>query len=416
MNEFDITAAVRARTEQMIAERRQFHTHPELSGEETETAMYVAAELRKMGMTVTEIPAGGVIGVLNGDRAAPALLLRADMDALPIQETPRHAVCERTCISQVPGKMHACGHDAHMAMLLCAARILSEQDLRVPLVFVFESGEENNTGFARLLPFLLAHFDIGACYATHVWPDIPSGTLALCRGAATSGGFGFEICLKGQGGHGARPDLAASPIDCFAALHTRLNGLRMTAAPPDQALTYSVGMVHAGNRPNVIPESLTFSGTVRTFDVDGVGERYRSVMFDTIRKTAESFDCQAEFLRAPKPVYETFNDEHWRERLLRAAGQLPAVRIADHAPWMASETLGFYFRLWPGVLSFTGVGNPEKGCTVGHHMPDFDLDEDGMPAGAAMAVLAALEWNREPEPVPEGYRRETLEQLLERRL
>ena len=416
MNELDILTAVRARMPQMVTERRAFHARPELSGEETETAQYVAAELRRLGMQVTEIPAGGVIGVLNGNSAMPALLLRADMDALPVQETQRHENCERTCISQIPGKMHACGHDAHMAMLLCAARILAERNLSIPLIFVFESGEENNSGFVKLLPFLMDHFDIGACYATHVRSDIPTGTVSLCRGPATSGGFGFEICLRGQGGHGARPDLSASPIDCFAALHTRLNGLRMTSVRPDKSLTYSLGMVHAGSRPNVIPDTLTFSGTVRTYDVKGVADGFREEMFETVRKTAESFNCQAEFLHAPKPIYETQNDEHWRERLLRAAGQLPEIWIGEDSPWMASETMGSYFRLWPGVLSFTGVRNPEKGCTAGHHMPDFDLDEDGMLTGAAMTVLAALEWNREPEPLPENYRQVSLEELLERRL
>ncbi len=417
MNELEIMTAVRERMHQMIAERRAFHANPELSGEETETAAFIADELQRMGMQVTIIPAGGVVGVHNGNAGQPALLLRADMDALPIQETERHAMCERTCISQNPGKMHACGHDAHMAMLLCAARILSEMDLHIPLVFVFESGEENNSGFIKLLPFLHEHFAIGACYATHVRSDIPTGTVALCKGPATSGGFGFEIRLKGRGGHGARPDLAASPIDCFAALHTRLNGLRMTAVRPDQILTYSLGTVHAGSRPNVIPDTLTFSGTVRAYDVKGVADRFRAEMFETVRKTAETFNCSAEFLHAPKPIFETFNDDRWRMRLLEAAtSSLPEVRLTDVSPWMASETMGAYFRLWPGVLSFTGVRNPDKGCIAGHHMPEFDLDEDGMMAGAAMNVLAALEWNRLPEPVPEGYRTESLEELLERRL
>jgi len=417
MEQFDIDDAVLAQQDCMIRERRYLHEHPELSCREEKTCAYIAQSLRDLGMEVHEVENGGVIGVLNGSAGGPAILLRADVDALPVQESERNLSGLRTCRSEVPGVMHACGHDAHTAMLLCAARILSRVHLDVPVLFVFERGEESNAGIFTLLPYLDAHFNIGACYATHVRWDIPAGHFAICRGTAMAGGFGFKIEICGRGGHGSRPDLAGSPIDCFAAMHTRLNMLRMTAVEPDQVLTYSVGTVHAGEMLSVIPDTLCFSGTVRTYDTANAGEHFAAAMKKVIRDTAEEYGCSINILHFPRLLYETANNEPLRLRLLDAVReQLPEVPVTEVKPWMASETMSAYLKWWPGVLSFTGIRNEQKGSGAGHHTSLFDIDEDAMVSGAAAAVLAALEWNRMPEPVPEGFRTEPLVELLKRRL
>ena len=167
---------------QLIAERRMLHAHPELSGQETRTMETIAAALREMGLGVQVVPQGGVIGVLDGQEDGACVLLRADCDALPIQESPSNLSCVRTCVSETPGVMHACGHDAHMAMLLCAARTLAamRDELAGRVLFVFERGEEQGGKgcLEHLLPAIDAAFHVDACYATHVRWDIPAGRLS----------------------------------------------------------------------------------------------------------------------------------------------------------------------------------------------------------------------------------------------
>ena len=173
---------------QMIADRRWLHEHPELSGQETQTLDYITRALEEMGLSIHIVPNGGVIGVLNEKAQGPCVLLRADVDALPVLESTENLSGTRRCISQNPGAMHACGHDAHAAMLLGAARALSADRENVPgcVLFVFERGEEKGgRGFLEnLLPYIDEHFNVGACYGTHVRWDIPAGKIAVPDGIA----------------------------------------------------------------------------------------------------------------------------------------------------------------------------------------------------------------------------------------
>ena len=209
--------------ERMIADRRWLHAHPELSGQETETLAYITHALEELGLAVHKVPDGGVIGVLNEGAEGPCVLLRADVDALPVLESAENLAGARCCVSQNPGVMHACGHDAHTAMLLGVARAMSAQKDEVPgcVLFVFEQGEEKGgKGFLEnLLPYIDEHFHVDTCYGTHVRWDIPAGKIAVPDGVAMAGGFGFDVTIHGKGGHGSRPDLARSPIDCFCEIH-----------------------------------------------------------------------------------------------------------------------------------------------------------------------------------------------------
>lgn len=381
---------------QLIAERRMLHAHPELSGQETRTMEMIAAALRELGLRVQVIPQGGVIGVLDGREDGACVLLRADCDALPIQESPSNLSQPRTCVSQNPGVMHACGHDAHMAMLLCAARTLAamRDELAGRVLFVFEQGEERGGQgcLEHLLPAIDAQFRVDACYATHVRWDIPAGKLAVRPGAVMAGAFGFDVTIHGRGGHGSRPDLAASPIDCFCALHQQLSALRMRAAAPDQVLTYSLGLVQSGEQRNVIPDDLRFAGTVRTFDTAHAGERFADEMRRIIGHTCAAHGCGYTLTHFSRPMYEAANHPAAAALACEAiAGALGGDALTEGTPWMASETMGAYLRLWPGVLTFTGIANAQKGCGANHHTPAFDLDEDALLPGAAAACAYALE-------------------------
>lgn len=382
---------------QMIADRRWLHEHPEISGQETQTMDYIVRALEELGLGIHIIPNGGVIGVLNEKAEGPCVLLRADVDALPIAESPENLRQARRCISRNPGVMHACGHDAHAAMLLCAARALTAQRENVPgcVLFVFERGEEKGgKGFLEnLLPYIDEHFRVGACFATHVRWDIPSGRIAVLDGMAMAGGFGFDVTIHGKGGHGSRPDLASSPIDCFCAIHQQLCGLRMRAVEPDQVLTYSLGSVHSGELSNVIPEKLRFAGTVRTSDTAGAGECFAAQMREVIDHTCAMHGCRAEYTHFSKPLYETRNSAKAAETARAAiAKHVGADALTSCQPWMASESMSAYLKLWPGVLTFTGIRNETLGTGANHHTPQFDVDEAALLPGAAAACAFALDF------------------------
>lgn len=381
---------------QMIADRRWLHEHPELSGQETQTLGYIVSALEALGLGIHIVPDGGVIGVMGESGMGPCVLLRADCDALPVQENPTNLQFPRCCVSKNPGVMHACGHDAHMAMLLGAARALAAHAQEIPgrVLFVFERGEEKGgKGFLEhLLPYIDEHFAVDACYATHVRWDIPAGKIAVLDGAAMAGAFGFDVTIHGRGGHGSRPDLAVSPIDCFSAIHQQLLALRMRAVEPEKVLTYSLGLVQAGEQGNVIPDTLRFAGTVRTYDTAGAGERFARDMRRIIDSTCASHGCEAAYTHFSKPLYEVRNHPAAaalaRQAITRNLGMLS---LTVCAPWMASESMSAYLRLWPGVLTFTGVQNERKGAGANHHTPAFDLDETAMLPGAAAACAFALD-------------------------
>lgn len=382
--------------QQMIDDRRWLHAHPELSGREERTLAYITSALTALGLGVHVVPDGGVIGVLGEAGARPCVLLRADCDALPVQESATNLSQPRCCISKTPGVMHACGHDAHMAMLLGAARALCAHREDVPgcVLFVFERGEEKGgKGFLEhLLPYIDAHFAVDACFATHVRWDIPARKIAVMDGAAMAGAFGFDITIHGRGGHGSRPDLACSPIDCFSAIHQQLLALRMRAVAPEQVLTYSLGLVQAGEQGNTIPDALRFAGTVRTYDTADAGERFAREMRRIIDGTCAAQGCEAEYAHFSKPLYEVRNHPAAAARARRAIeSNLGADALTDCTPWMASESMSAYLRLWPGVLAFTGVRNEAMGAGANHHTPQFDIDEAALLPGAAAACAFALD-------------------------
>lgn len=412
-----IAERVRAHEAQMIADRRWLHEHPELSGQEEKTAAYVAAALEAMGLRVDIVPEGGVIGVLNEEAQGPCVLLRADMDALPIQESGENLAGKKCCVSQTPGVSHACGHDAHTAMLLCAARVLSQMKEEIPgsVLFVFEQCEEQGGRLHNLLPYIETHFAVDACYATHVRWDIPTGKIAVLDGAVMAGAFGFDVTIHGRGGHGSRPDLACSPVDCFCAIHQQLSALRLRAVDPTQVLTYSLGIVQAGEQGNVIPDDLRFAGTVRTYDAGGSGERFAREMKTIIEHTCAAYGCTYTLTRFTKPLYEAANFPPAAALARQAiAGALGEDALVSCAPWMASESMSAYLQLWPGVLSFTGIRNEALGSGANHHTPQFDVDETALASGAAAACAYALGVMEHGAPSGFARRIVSLEDLVSR--
>lgn len=271
----DILNEAKKNFDYMVRIRRHMHEYPENSGVEYETVKYIASELDALGIEYVVVPEGGIIGQIHGGKLGKTVLLRADMDALPIKESKTNLTKEKVCISKNDGISHACGHDAHTAMLLAEAKILNEnkEDLNGNIVLLFERGEEAGGNIRNLLPYAVEtmKLKIDTCMATHVKWDVPTGTISAEPGAVFSGAYGFIIKLHGQAGHGSRPDLAHSVLDCFNNIYNHINMIRMKYVAPTDILTCSVGFVNCGTVRNIIPDELTFGGTIRTFNVDGAG-------------------------------------------------------------------------------------------------------------------------------------------------
>ena len=295
----DIQKLVAAEEELLISLRRHFHEHPELSEQEFRTLEYIDERLDAWGIPNVEIPFGGIFATIDSGKPGRTILLRADIDALPIEESPTNLAGPKICVSQNPGVSHACGHDAHTAMLLVAAKILAEHkdEWCGKVICMFEQAEEmGDRGIRDLLPYLETNgIHIDACYGTHMMYSLPAGKVAVLPGAALAGAMFFCVKINGKSGHGSMPHLAKNPIDAFTTFDGELASYRMRSVAPNHMLTYSFGMVRAGDTPNVIPETLTFSGTARFFD-DEDGLTFRKEFRRILAYVTEMQGMTAEIL------------------------------------------------------------------------------------------------------------------------
>ena len=413
-----VLSAVQQNQAELITIRRHCHEYPELSCHETQTLAYIQEKLTTYSIAHRYIDKGGIIAWIDGSAPGKTLLLRADIDALPIEEGETNLSCHRVCRSRNKGVMHACGHDGHMAMLLTAGKLLQQWKDRWQgrIILMFEQGEEESGPLPYLLQFLEKEsgWHIDGCYATHVRWDIPTGKIAVCHEAPMAGGFGFEIEFKGHGGHGSRPDLAQSPIDCFHSFYSDLQALRMRTVSPLNGLTVSIGSLHSGTTLNVIPDALTFSGTSRFFSYDHAGKRFYEEFLHILKNACDTYQCSYGIKHLLKPLFEVHNDPHCvalAEQAITAS--MGKDVLYSCTPWMASESFAITTRLYPGVLTFTGIANPAKGCGGNHHTPEFDLDEDGLIYGAAACISYALTFLQDTTPIAFTRPDEPFDELIQ---
>lgn len=371
--------------------RRHMHEFPEVTGNELETLKLIKHELDTMGIEYVEVPNGGIVGQIHGGKPGKTVLMRADMDALPIQENSRNLSCDKVCVSKNCGVSHACGHDSHTAMLLTEAKILSEHraELNGNIVLCFERGEEGGGQVGNLLPYIVEtmQLPIDTCIATHVKWDVEAGQISAEPGPVFSGGFGFHIRLRGLAGHGSRPDMAHSVLDCFNSIYNHMNMIRMKYVSPTDILTFSVGKVECGTAMNIVPDELTFSGTVRTFNVEGAGASFMKQFMDVIEAECRLNQCTYEIISMRDPLFENYNNEKCSEIARNAIRKyIGEEALTKTQPWMACESFQAYLKYWPGVITFTGIKNDAMGTGANHHTPEFDLDEKGMIYGVSAAI------------------------------
>jgi len=374
----------------LVTWRRDLHRHPELGFEERRTASFVASCLEGLGLEVrTEVGATGVVGLLRSPRAeGGAVLLRADMDALPIHETD-----DRPYRSRVDGCMHACGHDGHTAMLLGAATLLAgrRHDLPRHVLFCFQPAEEGLGGAeAMIRDGVLDWVEVGSAYALHLWTPVEHGEVHVRSGPIMAAADEFTARILGKGGHGALPHVASDPIVAAAQAVGALQTVVSRGVDPLQAAVVTVGALHAGRASNVIPDEAIMEGTLRSFD-DGVRQQLRARVPAVIAAAARAVGCGSEFdLRAGFPV--TINDAAATEVVRRVAREAAGKdRVHETPPLPASEDFSYFLRERPGAFVLLGAGNAERGITAPHHSPEFDIDESVLPLGAELLARLAVD-------------------------
>ena len=373
----------------LVAWRRALHKRPELGFAEHETAAFVADRLRELGLEVqTGVAKTGVVGVLRAKtKLRPPVLLRADMDALPISETPG-----RSYGSEIAGKMHACGHDGHMAMLLGAASVLSGLRERIDrdVVFCFQPGEEGFGGAdAMIQEGVLTDNGVAEVYGLHLWSLFPVGTVQVRSGPTMAAQDEFFATMVGKAGHGAMPHEACDPVVAAAQAIVALQSVVARSIDPIQAAVVSVGSLHGGTAPNVIPETATMHGTLRSFD-DRVREILRRRVREVLEGTAAAAGCRLDYTLSPGyPAVVNDPDAVLRVRR-QAALVVGEENVVEPAPMAAAEDFAYFLRQVPGAFAFIGAGNIARGITAPHHSPQFDIDESALPIGTELLVRIAL--------------------------
>jgi len=377
--------------EYIIDVQEHLHRHPEMSLMETETMAFIKKELDSMGIPHNYVEGGGILGHIEGERPGKTLLLRADIDALQMDENTSNNTRKKVCVSLDPGLCHGCGHDGHVAMLLGAAKILSRRrDFAGRVILLFEQAEEIFSGVYKVCDYLqLTRTHIDSVFSMHLYAGIPSGQFSVCPGPVMSGSTTFDRSIIGASGHGSRPDQANSPVDCFAAAYAGLSVLKTRLISPFRPFSFSVGHISAGATHNVIPDELRFSGTIRYFDTAD-GESFLAAMDKLLENTAEAYGCKTRHnvksLIRPvlinDPSAAALAAECWNSFM-------PEGSLINAEPWMASETMAVIHSHWPGAMGFLGINNPSKGTGAPHHNGHFEIDQDVLKYGTAMHVAYA---------------------------
>jgi amidohydrolase len=375
--------SITAMANDMRAVRHDIHRHPELAYREDRTAALIAGQLRSWGIEVHErVGHTGVVGVLQAGQSSRAIGLRADMDALPIQENSGVAHA-----SVHDGVMHGCGHDGHTTMLLTAARYLAQTrrfDGRVHLIF--QPAEEGQAGaHAMIEDGLFKRFPCAEVYALHNWPSLPAGTIATRPGPIMAAADRFEITVRGPGGHAAQPHLTSDAILCAAQIVTAANTLVARRIPPSANAVLSVTRIQGGSSHNVLPADVQLTGTVRTFD-PAVQDRLEAALRELVDGTAKAAGCTAtvEYLRY---YPATINDADCANHVLEASRALFGSAMVPDAPAATSEDFAFMLREVPGAYVWLGQGSATH--TAPLHDPRYDFNDDVLATGAALLVSLA---------------------------
>ncbi len=370
--------------------RRDFHMHPELGFQEVRTSGIIANELRELGLEVsTGIAKTGVVAMIDGAQPGPVVMLRFDIDALPILEQTGAEYA-----SHNPGVMHACGHDGHTAIGLTVARLLNQHRdlLHGTVKLVFQPAEEGAGGAETMLKEgVLESPQVVHSLGLHIWNEKPIGWLGIAAGPVMASAASFSIHLTGKGGHGAIPHQAVDPVVAATQIISAAQTIVSRNTDPQQAAVISFCAIHAGDAFNVIPQTVEMKGTIRTFEPEVEAMVYQRLE-QVARGVGEAMGCLVE-IQIDNITPAVINDPHITQAVKNAAQiTLPDHHMDERGRFtMGAEDFAFFQQKAAGTYFFVGSTNAEKGLIYGHHHPRFDFDEGVLPRAAALMAASAVE-------------------------
>ncbi|MCG6910492.1 MAG: amidohydrolase [Deltaproteobacteria bacterium] len=378
-------------SEELIGLRRDFHRHPELGFEEFRTADIIEDYLTALGIATQRIAKTGVVGILRGTRPDPVLMLRADMDALPVREENDVEYKSRN-----NGVMHACGHDAHMAMLLIAAKILTakRQEIAGTIKFVFQPNEEIAGAVRMIEEGVLENPRVDAAMGMHVWTPVPSGKIAITPGPVMGGLDVFKVTIHGKGGHTGMPEDAVDPIIAAAAVIQTVQVIQTREISNLESTVIMFGKIKGGTKSNIIPNKVELEGSIRFLYPNGPEDEFQPTQrfIRIVKQVCQTHRCTCDIDIVHENIPLINNAEMAALARDTAMGVFSGPESIVDNQTMGSEDFSEFSERVPGVFMFLGTGNENIGTHFSHHHPQFNIDESTLPLGVDMWVQCTLDF------------------------
>lgn len=370
----------------VIGLRRELHRHPELSGQEIWTSQRICSELDALGIPHTRVNELNVVGLIDTGRLGKTIAIRADIDALPVQEQ-----ADVEFKSEIDGKMHACGHDSHTAMLLGAAKILKENEASFggKIYLCFQIGEETGIGAKEIVQYLKEQGGVDHVFGQHIASILPKGYIGLAAGPIMAGSLVWSLEIQGKGGHGSMPALSIDPIKPASEIVLRYTSLMVNRIDPLTPVVVSPCMFHAGSAANIIPQNTRIDGTIRYFDESALDTAIKC-MAEIADNVAASYGAKAVLNISSDRSVPVVNDAAAVEVAIAAAGAVDGLEVVNGPKLMGSDNFSEFVNAFPGFYAWVGAQNSEIGANMPHHHPQFKLDESAFVLGTEFLVECAM--------------------------